>query len=373
LTPVTFGKNLILNPYFDIFFYKPIPIIYNGQSMIEDWIPWWKTPGRFTSDYLSDIRQIDSLDYKYLLDTPFSNKFNYVGLALYKDSDSYSEYIQGKLVKPLTKGKMYCFKTSIILSSYSGFSVNHLRVFFSKKPITIFRNEPLFWDGTHYSPQIQLSLLQAYSDQFATLYDYFVSSGEEQYISIGRFSPLEGLELVRRENIPQSQFGLEKSAYYLIDQVELFEIEDSLECNCKRNILPIDTIKNKPIELFETDLNKLKLGVPVVLENVNFEFNSYRLLKSADNILNTLLDYLNDNPDIRISIEGHTDDIGTEEYNLDLSINRAKSVYNWLVNNGIDSNRLRFIGFGKSRRLYNDTEDKHRALNRRVEVQILKN
>ncbi|MGD0341400.1 MAG: hypothetical protein ABSA76_06815, partial [Bacteroidales bacterium] len=236
LTPVTFGKNLIMNPYFDIFLYKPIPIIYNGQSMLEEWIPWWKTPGRFTPDFISNIRMIDSLDYDHLLDTPLPNKFNFIGLALYKDSDSYSEYIQGKLAKPLIKGHKYCFKAAIALSSYSRYSVDHLGVLFSKMPINIVRDGLRFWDGTYYKPQIYLSLSQTLSDHFTTLCDCFVSSEGGQYITLGRFSSRDSLKLVLKENIPHSHFGLEKSAYYLIDQVELFEIQDTLECNCKSNI-----------------------------------------------------------------------------------------------------------------------------------------
>jgi outer membrane protein OmpA-like peptidoglycan-associated protein len=118
-------------------------------------------------------------------------------------------------------------------------------------------------------------------------------------------------------------------------------------------------------------VNKLKPGNSVILKNVNFEFNSYGLLPNADTVLKTLLIYLINNPDIRIVISGHTDDIGSDEYNLELSINRAKSVYNWLINNGIDSGRLEFTGFGKSRPLYKDTDEKFRALNRRVEVKVI--
>jgi len=85
------------------------------------------------------------------------------------------------------------------------------------------------------------------------------------------------------------------------------------------------------------------------------------------------LTYLENNPEIKIGIEGHTDDIGTEEYNDELSVNRAKAVYTWLINKGIDANRLSFTGFGKSRPIFNKKDEEHRALNRRVEVRINKN
>ena len=76
---------------------------------------------------------------------------------------------------------------------------------------------------------------------------------------------------------------------------------------------------------------------------------------------------------IRILISWHTDDIDREQYNLELSINRAKSIYNWLINNGIESGRLEFTGFGKSRPLFKDIDKKFRALNRRVEVKVIDN
>ncbi|HBZ20674.1 MAG TPA: OmpA family protein, partial [Bacteroidales bacterium] len=75
--------------------------------------------------------------------------------------------------------------------------------------------------------------------------------------------------------------------------------------------------------------------------------------------------------ELRFRIDGHTDNIGTDEYNLDLSIKRAKSVYNWLVNKGIQPSRLEYSGFGKRQPLINSTDDNSRGINRRVEVRII--
>src|SRR4030042_2844695 len=58
-------KNLIKNPNFDFFYYKPILITYNGKSKIEEWIPFWTTPGEYTPDYISNLRYIDALSYFY--------------------------------------------------------------------------------------------------------------------------------------------------------------------------------------------------------------------------------------------------------------------------------------------------------------------
>ena len=369
--PLTSGKNLVINPEFDYFYYKPVPVIYDGRSKTDDWIPFWVTPGNYTPDYISNLRTIDVLSNYYLFDFPLPDKFSYAGLGLYREKEVYSEYIQGKLINHLAKGQKYCIKISLALPSYSGFSINRIAVLLSPNPVPI--NES---NESSFLPQVILSPLAVDNKRFVTLCDYFIAEGGEQFISIGRFTSPDKLKIIRRENILKSQFGIDESAYYLIDNVDLHEIKDTMECYCKNNIIQNDTVSSIPsmgIPMIETDLNKLNLGKSVILKNVNFEFDSYVLLPDADMILKTLLTYLNDNPKIRILISGHTDDLGSDDYNLELSINRAKTVYNWLINNGIESDRLKYTGFGKSQPLYNDTAEKSRALNRRVEVKLINN
>ena len=365
LIPLTIGQNLIINPEFDCFFYKPVPVIYDGRSRIEEWIPFWVTPGNYTPDYLSDLRSIDVLSNYSLFAFPLPDKFSYAGFALYKESEPYSEYIQGKLIKPLISGQKYCVKVSIAMPSYSGFSADHLGFHLSPGLRSI--NES---NESSFIPQVMLSPLAVDNKRFITLCDDFIAEGGEQFISIGRFTSSDKLEIIRRENIPQCQFGIDKSAYYFLDNVDLYEIQDTMECFCKNILIPHDPINTIPYKYLvtETDLKGLRQGDSVILKNVNFEFDSYRLLPDADTVLKTLFYYLKDNPDIRILISGYTDDKGTEEYNLGLSVNRAKSVRNWLINNGIDSVRLQFAGFGKRLPLYKENDEKSRALNRRVEV-----
>jgi len=366
--PITKGKNLVINSDFDFFYFKPVLITYHGETKIEDWIPYWTTPGLYTPDYLSNLRYIDVFSYSSIFDMPLPNTFNYVGIALYKESDSYSEYIQGKLITPLIKGKKYCLRTSVNFCSYSKYSVNRLAFYLSTFPVLVnYKNESKFL------PQIIFSGLPIENKHFTTLCDYFIADGSEQFITVGRFTGPEYMNPMLRKEYLQGLFGLEKASYYAFDNIELFEIQDTSECNCKLEILPISPVEIKPEVPYETDINKLKQGIPVILENVNFKFDSYILLPNSEDILNKLFTYLKNNPEIKISIEGHTDDIGTEQYNNELSINRAKSVYNWLIIKGINSTRLSFTGFGKSRPIFNEKDEEHGALNRRVEVRIIKN
>lgn len=366
LTSLTEGDNLIINPGFDFFYYKPVPVIYDGRSGIDEWIPFWATPGNYTPDYLSNLRTIDVLSNYYLFDFKLPGHFSYAGIGLYRKNETYSEYIRGKLAVPLLKNHRYCVRITLALPSYSGYTVDRLAIHLSSTPDSV--NES---NESKLLPQVILSLAGVDNKRFTTLCDYFTAQGGERFISIGRFTSADKLAITSRENIPMSQFGIEQSAYYLIDSVDLHEIHDTSECYCviKRNQPDFsDPITAADSGNIQTELYKLTPGGSVILKNINFSFDSFSLLPGSESVLNSLLNYLINNPGISILISGHTDDIGSEEYNLELSENRAKSIYRWLINNGVDAQRLKYKGFGKSRPLNINDSEESRALNRRVEV-----
>ena len=77
------------------------------------------------------------------------------------------------------------------------------------------------------------------------------------------------------------------------------------------------------------------------------------------------------NPDLKIQISGHTDSDGDDDFNLELSINRAKYVVNWLIENNIDQNRLSFKGYGETRPIEENNSIANKAKNRRTELTII--
>ena len=117
-----------------------------------------------------------------------------------------------------------------------------------------------------------------------------------------------------------------------------------------------------------TEVNALGCPDSVVLNDVNFEFDSAELTANARNILNGVAERLVNNPDVRVSIEGHTDSRGSAEYNKDLSQRRAESVTTYLAQRGVGANRMRAVGFGEERPIASNETDQGRAQNRRVEL-----
>jgi outer membrane protein OmpA-like peptidoglycan-associated protein len=109
-----------------------------------------------------------------------------------------------------------------------------------------------------------------------------------------------------------------------------------------------------------------------VLQQVHFQTGSATILPDSFPMLQEIVLLLKANPDIkRMRIEGHTDNRGNADMNLDLSKRRAASVRQWLVDHGIDSGRLESEGYGLTRPIASNDTDEGRALNRRVEFKIL--
>ena len=105
-----------------------------------------------------------------------------------------------------------------------------------------------------------------------------------------------------------------------------------------------------------------------VLANVLFDFNKSNIKPGAYPFLDAAAEVFNMNPGMNVQIQGNTDNIGTEKYNMKLSLRRAKSVMSYLVNKGVAESRLSIRGFGFSRPVATNDTEEGRALNRRVEL-----
>ncbi|MCB0410138.1 MAG: OmpA family protein, partial [Flavobacteriales bacterium] len=132
--------------------------------------------------------------------------------------------------------------------------------------------------------------------------------------------------------------------------------------------------KNRSTEQEVIYVEKIKEGNKVNLKNIQFHGEKAEFLPTAAGALKSLLTFMQQNPTVKIEIEGHVN--GPDQPNLKrfktLSFDRALAVKNYLVENGIDSNRIQYIGYGNSQMLfpYPMKEEEHSA-NRRVEVKIV--
>ena len=119
------------------------------------------------------------------------------------------------------------------------------------------------------------------------------------------------------------------------------------------------------------NLKKIEVNTAYELKNILFGINSTELDSASKYIINDFAEFLNENPNVKVEIRGHTDNKGIPAENLKLSNGRAKSVYDQLIATGINKNRLSYKGFGQSNPVTSNDTEAGKAQNRRTEFFIL--
>lgn len=136
--------------------------------------------------------------------------------------------------------------------------------------------------------------------------------------------------------------------------------------------------KDTVTEAIIQDIDTLSVGSSITLPSLSFIGGRHRLTPESQPSLKSLLDFLIDNPNFKIAIEGHIccetifeDGLDQETGIYNLSTARAMAIYNYLIENGIDSNRLSYEGFGRTRPIYPlERNEMEQQANRRVEFRL---
>ncbi|MGC9331372.1 MAG: OmpA family protein [Bacteroidales bacterium] len=123
----------------------------------------------------------------------------------------------------------------------------------------------------------------------------------------------------------------------------------------------------------EVLLHPIEVGTKIVLKNIFFDYDKATLRESSFTELNKVIEVMENNPKLVIEISGHTDNRGSLEYNLKLSRERAKSVVDYLIEHGVDRDRLKYEGYAFKQPIADNDTEKGRQLNRRVEFTVLRN
>lgn len=118
--------------------------------------------------------------------------------------------------------------------------------------------------------------------------------------------------------------------------------------------------------------NVVSMEKDFTLDGVQFEFDSAKLTADAKVVLKEVVDALKKNPNVKVDIQGHTDNVGEAAYNITLSQERANAVKDFLVQNGISAMRITTRGYGENRPVASNETAEGRALNRRIDFVIVK-
>ncbi len=125
---------------------------------------------------------------------------------------------------------------------------------------------------------------------------------------------------------------------------------------------------------FKVDLaiKPIEIGQTYTLNDVYFAYDSKELTENSIKVIDAFNEFLKENSKICVEIQGHTDDVGSLDYNLNLSLNRAKTVYEYLISKGINTSRLTYKGFGATKPIESNQTEEGKAKNRRTVFVITK-
>ncbi|MGX1929689.1 OmpA family protein [Flagellimonas sp. 2504JD4-2] len=331
------AQNLVQNGGFEDYLDCPVKM-----SNLNDDVEFWNAPTLGTTDYFNRCSKT-----KLGIPLNFKGKQEayegqaYAGLYLIAPKD-YREYIQAQLSATLQKGHRYRLSLVLSLSEKSDGAVMDFGAVFSEKHLSVhtkrqLSNAILASQTIKVSHPKQFAASGFYNDKqhWMQLSLDFVARGFEKNLILGNFKSNGGTHYLGFGNGKPKNEGY---SYYYIDDISLVYLGPEYRPNQR-----------------------------YVLNHVNFDFDRFELQPKARQSLKDVYEHLKKHPNLKVTISGHTDDLGSEDYNNVLSKQRAKTVANYLMRLGLKRDRITSDGYGNKIPLDSTLTEKARRKNRRVE------
>lgn len=340
-------ENLVPNPGFEEYSDDPSGWYYSGHDFSRVCM-FWTSPTAASPDIYGPKVKVP----KTWAEIGFGRTKSYqgsshAGITVYgcdKGKPHCREYVQVQLTEPLVKGQRYGF-TCQLSHLQNSVMVRNLGLWFSDQEIDEGTQDPIFQD-----PVLSLDRFLPSDGRWYRWTGQFVADKSSSYLLIGNFKSDEDSQ-VRLPTRSDLRYG-----YYYLDDVHLFKIPPII----------IPPPNDSPLTDFIP-----KPGEIVTLSRIYFEYDRVDFMPRALIQLDQLLAFLKKYPTMHIDIIGHTDNMGSIEYNQQLSMRRSAAVVNWLVAKGINRNRLISSGFGSSQPINTNFTSLGRSQNRRVEIKVL--
>lgn len=318
----------------------------------------WGSPSIATPDYFNvcSTGEADVPNNWAGVSDPYEG-VGYAGIYMWWAAGrDYREYLQVQLTEALVRDSLYFIEFHYKLSSYSKYSIDRIGVVLSDSLIHLKNDKTFSVQPTiSFVKDTALTMDTGLWEEAKALYK---ARGGERFLIIGNFFSNKATHFYKIQFRPIQEAMLGSSSYYYIDDVSVIP-----------KYVHDQQILAQVIRDFE--FNEVQPNTNYVLRNINFQFDSYRLIPPSFSELDQVADYLLRHPSFRVQLFGHTDDQGNERYNLKLSQARAKNVAEYLTSVGVKSDRIDHFGYGETQPLKEGTSEEARTLNRRVEIRFV--
>ena len=352
LTQSLYAQNLVPNGSFET--YSSCPGSYS-RNPAEFKVDSWRSLTFGSPDYFNTCSGGEAaVPYNWAGISDAYDGYGYAGIYTYMHSPKeYREYLHTRLIQPLLKDSLYHIRFRYKLSSYSRYSVDRIGVLLSDTMATLNHDRPLKIEPT--VTFVKDSALTPETGAWELAETEYRAQGNEQFLTIGNFDDNTNTRTYHIRFRPAQEEMLAHSGYYYIDDVQ---------------VLPafVEARGVDKLPAFAGD--DPELNTTYILENIQFDFNSYSLLPESYYDLDRVVSYLKMHPEISVELSGHTDSVGDDIYNMTLSTNRARSAADYLISKGIGKRRISARGFGEERPIAEGNDEQAHELNRRVEIKF---
>ncbi|MDX1477180.1 MAG: OmpA family protein [Saprospiraceae bacterium] len=344
-------ENLVPNGSFEAYSSTPLGWFYTGADFTRV-VKFWESPTAASPDvYGPKVFVPSQWKDKGFGEAAVHDGKSMVGLTLYGcegGKPHCREYVQIQLTEPLVIGQRYAlsFWTTHLPRSMR---INNLGAAFVHHRISSPLDEAL-----HLRPQVAAAqVIECENGAWHQVEATFTADSVMSYLILGNFATDAETEAKRCSSGDHLPY-----AYYYIDDVVMQKLPPILEVPVPAN-----------------DLSRLTLtvGETFALHNIYFDHDRADFMPRSYRELNTLVDIMKKHATMRIEVKGHTDSVGTDAYNYQLSLARARAVVEYLHQHGIDPSRTEYSGYGSRMPLDSNTTETGRQKNRRVEFLVLEN
>jgi outer membrane protein OmpA-like peptidoglycan-associated protein len=281
----------------------------------------------------------------------------YAGVVLYASSKpNYREYLHAPLARPLEAGEWVCVEWWVCAADMGRLITDGMGFHFSEQPLREVGEGRL-----DVRAQVENPLLNLLSDRWSwtKLSDAFQARGGEEHVTIGNFRAPHELKVLERRDAPSES---SQWAYVYLDDVRITPVDRPEDCSCLNRTIA-EAVTDPPWQVYQRE--------HVRWDAVLFDFDSSELSAEALEQLEGVAAEMRANRFLVVEVNGHTDFIGTEAYNLVLSEERAASVMTALKERGVDPARLKLAWHGSRNPAADNATEGGRQQNRRVEFELL--
>ena len=364
------GQNLVENGSFESTDGK---VRRTGQiDKAENWV---SATGESADLFLADAKVPDIMTplNLYGKEDPKDGD-NYAGIIAYSYNDKENRtYITTKLSSPMKKGMRYKVEFSASLAELSKYSSNRLAAHFSKRELSTKEKVPALIEESHIEHPDQKVFSGMYG--WDLVCGEYIAEGGEKYMTIGNFTANNDVKSERNKKPKEIKGRQIVAAYYYIDDVSVKLLGPNERCDC-----PYGTKHEKESATLyqrEPSLNdKMSIAEKVNEYNVFYRSGRYDLTMAGDDALNKVAKIMQENPDIKVKIKGHTDNLEFDDPETkDMSLKRAEYIRSQMVNKGVDASRFTISDVqNKEPSPYLkdvDDEKTENAKNRRVSFEVI--